>query len=109
MPRPDDEASGQFVDAGAVAHGRLAPRRLGRHARRALALTTAVRMVARVHDDAADFRPTAHVARPAGLAEVLILVIEVADLADRGHALDAHAPDLARGQADLRVLAFLGE
>src|SRR4051812_3543017 len=98
MPRPDDEASGEFVDAGAIAHGGLAPRRLRRHARGALAFAAAVWMVTRVHDDTADFRPPAHVAGPTGLAEVLVLVIEVADLADRRHAANAHAADFARRQ-----------
>ena len=93
----------------AVAHGGLAPRRLRRHARRGLALAAAVRMVTRVHDDAPDLRPLAHVAGAAGLAEVLVLVIEVADLADGGHAADADPADLARRQADLGVLALLGQ
>src|SRR4029450_12152164 len=50
--RPDDQASGGLGPAGAVAHGRLAPRRLGRHPRRGLALATAVRMVQRGHCEA---------------------------------------------------------
>ena len=74
-----------------------------------LALATAVRMVARVHDDAADLRPLAHVASATGLAEVLVLVVEVADLADRGHAAERHPAHLARRQADLRVVALLGQ
>ena len=52
-------------------------------------------MVARVHDHAPDLGPLAHVAGPAGLAQVLVLVVQVADLADRGHALDADPADLA--------------
>src|SRR5213593_3712059 len=66
-----------------------------------------MRMVARVHDDPADLRSLAHVAGPAGLAKVLVLVVEVADLADRGHALDADPADLAGRQPDLGVLALL--
>jgi hypothetical protein len=38
-------------------------------------------MVARVHDDAADLGPAAQVARTAGLAQVLVLMVEVAHLA----------------------------
>src|SRR4051794_32444480 len=109
VARSDDQSSGRLRRPGAVAHGRLAPRRLRRHARRRLALATTVGMVARVHDDAADLRSLAHVAGPTGLAEVLVLVVEVADLADGGHALDADPTDLARRQTDLRLLAFLGE
>ena len=62
-------------------HGVLGGMPVGR-----LALAAAVRMVARVHDHAADFGPLAHVPGAAGLAQVLVLVVEVADLADRGHA-----------------------
>ena len=109
VARADDQSPGRLGSAGAVAHRGLAPGRLGRHPRRGLALATAVRMVAWVHDDAADFRPLAHVAGAAGLAEVLVLVVEVADLADRGHALDADPADLARRQPDLGDVAFLGE
>src|SRR5215218_11106781 len=99
MPRPDDEPTGCLVHSSAVAHGGLAPRRLRRHAGGALALTAAMRMVARVHDDAANLGPPAHVTRATGLAQVLVLVVEVAHLADRRHAAHAHAPDLARRQA----------
>src|SRR5512141_1382274 len=59
--RADDQASGRLGPAGPIAHRRLAPRRLGRHPRRGLALATAVRMVTRVHDDAPDLGPLAHV------------------------------------------------
>src|SRR5215210_1119395 len=109
VARSDDQTSGRLRPPGAVAHRRLAPRRLGRHPRRGLALAAAVRMVAWVHDDTADFRTLAHVAGSPGLAEVLVLVVEVADLADGGHALDAHPADLAGREADLRLLPFLGE
>src|SRR5687768_16681551 len=86
MPRADDQASGRLGPPGAVAHRGLAPRGLGRHPGRGLALATAVRMVTRIHDDPADLRALAHVPGAAGLAKVLVLVIEVAHLADRGHA-----------------------
>src|SRR5258706_363584 len=56
MTRSDDQASGRLGATGPIAHRRLAPRRLGRHPRRGLALAAAVRMVARVHDDAADLQ-----------------------------------------------------
>src|ERR1019366_829463 len=64
-------------------------------------------MVARVHDHAADLGTLAEMASPAGLAQILVLVVEVADLADRGHAPDADPADLTGRQADLRVVAFL--
>src|SRR4029079_8126077 len=82
--RADDHAA-RLTAPGPVAHGRLAPRRLGRHPRRGFALAASLRMVSRVHDDASDLGPLAHVPGASGLAEVLVLVIEVAHLADRGH------------------------
>src|SRR6476646_5509759 len=95
MPRADDEPSGRLGPSGAVAHGGLAPRGLRRHPRRGLAFAPAVRMVARVHDDPTDLRALAHVPGAAGLAEVLVLVVEVADLADGGHAQHRDATHLA--------------
>src|SRR6476661_8443046 len=109
MTRSDDQPPGRLGATGPIAHRRLAPRRLGRHPGRGLALATAVRMVARVHDDAADLRSLAHVAGAACLAEVLVLVVEVADLADRGHAAQRDAAHLARRHADRGVVALLGQ
>src|SRR6185437_10562868 len=107
-PRADDQCV-RARSSRPVAHRRGTPRRLRRHAGRGLALAAAVRMVPRVHHDAPDLRSLAHVAGAAGLAEVLVLVVQVADLADGGHASDADLADLARGQADLGVLALLGQ
>src|SRR5512146_1925445 len=109
MPGPDDEPSGRLVDPGAIAHGGLAPRGLGRHPGRGFAFTTAVRMVTWIHHDAPDLGPLAQVTGAARLAEVLVLVVEVADLADRGHAAERHAPHLARWQPDGGELALLGQ
>jgi len=48
------------------------------------------------------------VPRTAGLAEALVLVIDVAHLADGGHAAHVHATDLPGGQPDECLRAFLG-
>src|SRR4029079_5925979 len=109
MPRADDEPSGRLGPSGAVAHGGLAPRGLRRHTRRGLSFATAVRMVARVSDHPTDLRALAHVPGAAGLAEVLVLVVEVADLADGGHAAERAAPHLAARGPDPRQLALLGQ
>src|SRR6187401_1962215 len=109
MPRTDDETPGRLGPSGAVAHGGLAPRGLRRHPGRGFAFATTMRMVARVHDDTSDLGPLAHVPGAAGLAEILVLVVEVADLADGGHATHRDAPHLARRHADRGVVAFLGE
>src|SRR3546814_2900028 len=86
-----------LVVAGLVALGRHAPR--GDRMRVALAglgLTTTVRMVDRVHGRAADGRLDAAPAAGAGLAQLLEVVLDVADLADGGAALGRHPAHLAR-------------
>src|SRR5512146_806444 len=109
VPRPDDEPAGELGSPGPVAHRRLAPRGLRRHARRRLPFAATMRVVARGHRDTPCLRPEAHVAGAAGLAEALVLVVEVAHLAHGCHAADAHPAHLTRGQADLGEVAFLGE
>src|SRR5690606_23712394 len=83
--------------------GRRAPRR----DRMAAAVgTPAVRVVDRVHADAANGRADAAPAVRAGLADRAQAVLLVADLADRRAALDVHLADLARAQPQLRVRAL---
>ena len=75
---------------------------------RALALAAAMRVVAGVHDRAADGRAPALVAVAAGLAVGNVLMVDVADLADGGHAGDGHTAQLAGRQAEQGVVALLG-
>ena len=91
-----------------VALGRQAPRRHRMAAARGLAFAAAERVVHRVHRDAAHVRPLAQPAAAAGLADRHVLVIDVADLADRRVALDEDLANLARRHLDRRVVAFLG-
>ena len=93
--------------AGLLAQRGLAPgsQRAGM-ADRGLALTTAVRVVAGVHNRTADGRPPAHVAFPAGLADGDVLVVDVADLADGRLALRGEVAQLAGGEADQSVFAL---
>src|ERR1051325_6235478 len=74
-----------------------------------LALTTAVRVVDRVHGHTADGRALALPPHAAGLAPVDVRLVGVADLADGGAAVHVDAADLARGHAQRRVLAFPAE
>ena len=74
--------------AGLVAQRRLAPRSDGaRTSDRGLALAAAVRVVAGVHDGAADGGPPAHVALAAGLADLDVGPVGVAYLANGGLSL----------------------
>src|SRR5450759_1261274 len=109
MPRADDKsARGLLAKTCSVAHGGLTPRRLGRHSGRRLAFTTTVRMVSRVHDHAADFGPLAHVPCASCLAQVLVLVLEIRDLADGCHAAEGTrrtSPEGSRTEAKSPSLA----
>ena len=99
---------GALVVAGLSALGGLAP---GGHrvpAARGLALAAAVRVVHRVHGDAAVVRAAAQPALAARLAVGDVLVVEVAHLAHGGHAVHVDLAHLARGQLHLGVVAFLG-
>src|SRR5437870_4135204 len=85
-----------------VALGRLAP---GSHRMVALALALAAahRMIDGIHDGAAHGGPEPLPAHPARLAHGHVLVVEVADLADGGHALELDLAHLAQiGRASCR-------
>src|ERR1035437_332752 len=66
-------------------------------------------MVPWVHDYAADFGPLTHMPCAAGLAQALVLVIEIGDLADRGHAAKADPTNFARRKSDGGVVTLFGE
>src|SRR4051812_2998984 len=65
-----------------------------------------MRVVDRVHGDAAHRRAHAAPAHTASLADRLEVVLRVADFADRRAAIDMHLADLARAQAKLNIRAF---
>src|SRR4051794_20473415 len=79
----------------------MAPRRGG-------SLAAAVRVVDRVHRRAARLRAHAHVALAAGLADLDVLVVGVADRADGRAALGPDQAHLARRQPERRHVAVLG-
>src|SRR4029077_1080710 len=83
LPARDDEAIRALRVARLVALGRHAPRRHRVPAARGLAFTAAERVVHRVHRHAAHVRPLAQPAAAPGLADRHVLVVDVADLADR--------------------------
>src|SRR5580658_2653021 len=108
LPAADDHLRGPLVAARLLAHGHLTPRRGRRTAGGGARLATAVRVVDRVHRDAAHRRSLAEMALTTGLADHFVLVVEVAELADRRAADGQDAPHLARGHAHLGVGAFFG-
>src|SRR5215472_8970621 len=83
----DDELGGLLVLAGLLALGREAPRR----GRMAAALgAAAVRMIDRIHGDAAVVRHAAHPALAAGLADRDVHMVGVRHRADGRHAAAVH-------------------
>src|SRR5580704_592752 len=90
------------------AQSRKTPGRLGMVALHTT-LATAVRMVHRVHSHSANRGPFAMPARATRLSVSHVLVIEITDLADGGHAIDSEPAHFARGQLDQRQIAFLAE
>src|ERR1019366_8565934 len=103
----DDQAVGPLVVACLHALGLPTPRRGRMASARGLALAAAHRVIDGVHGHAAVVRLPAEPAVAAGLADGDVLVLKVADLTDRGVAVHAHAPELARGHAKKRVRALL--
>src|SRR4029077_20278660 len=99
-----DESVRLLVVARLVALGRQAPRRHGMPSAGRLAFASAERVVDRIHRDAAHVRALAEPAAAPGLADRHVLVLDVADLADRRVALDVDLADLVAGHLDLRVL-----
>src|SRR5262245_53719578 len=73
------------------------------------ALTTTVRVIHGVHGHTANGRANTHPARAAGLAERFVLVIQVADLANRGHAVYGKLSHFAGRQLDQRQIAFFAQ
>src|ERR1700722_15557118 len=99
MARCDDEFVSRLVRPGLLALGRLTPWAHRMPAARGLAFAAAVRMVDRVHDDAAIVRTAPEPAAAPGLGDRRIHVIGVRHRADRGEALAVNEPLLAGTEA----------
>ena len=90
-----------------LAERRLAPRRYRtRSAYRTLTFASAVRVIARVHNNAAYRRLDAHMAFAARFTERYQLVIEVADLTDRRAATLKHHSHFAGRKSERSILTF---
>src|SRR5215472_1777524 len=96
LPSPDDQLVRRlFRLSRAQAKRRLAPRGLRVAAGPGLTLAAAVRVVGRIHGRTSHRRPCAHPARASRLATGLGFVLQVAHLAQRGHAPHVDAAQLA--------------
>src|SRR5262249_50591163 len=106
LPPLHDPAIRALVVTRLVALGRLAPRGL-RMIPLAAPLAAAVGGVDRIHRAAAYARADAEPAPAPRLAVRDVLVLEVADLADGGPTGEPDAPELAGGQLEKGIVAFL--
>src|SRR5262249_41344741 len=106
--RHDPRVRRPRAPSGLVALGRLAPRR-HRVVALAFALAAPHGMVDRVHDRAAHRRPEATPTHAASLADRDVLVVEVAHLTDRGHAVETDEANLTGRQLQRRAVTFLGQ
>src|SRR5215470_17055540 len=110
LPSPNDQVVRRLLRLPrAQAKGRLAPWGLRVAARPGLTLAAAVRVVGGIHCRAPHRRPCAHPARTSRLAARLVFVLQVAHLAQGGHAPHVDAPQLARGHAHDGVVPLLGQ
>src|SRR5262249_4632617 len=95
LPALDDVLVGALVVTRLLAQRRKRPRRhrvIALHA----AFTTAVRVIHRVHCHSANGGTNTKPPRAAGLAERFILMVEVADLANRRHAIHGKLANFTR-------------
>src|ERR1700689_363695 len=103
VARCGDELVGRLVRPGLLALGRLAPRAHRMPAAGRLTLAAAVRMVDRVHGDAAVVRTTSKPATAARLADRRIHVVGIRHRSDRGEALAVNESLLARAETQRHV------
>src|ERR1700761_1376166 len=109
VPATDDHPVRNLVVARLVALGALAPGGDRVTATRGAAFATAVRVIDRVHHDAADMRADALPAVAAGLAHRLVRLVGVRHRADRRHAFAAHDAQLAGRQLQLGIAGIAAD
>src|ERR1700675_1307612 len=74
-----------------------------------LSLAAPQRVVMGVHGHTSDRRPDPKPARPTGLPQRDVLVVQVPDLADDRHTVEGDPTDFTRGKFHQAVLALLGQ
>jgi len=108
MSALDNVLVGTLVMPGLLAQCRESPGRLRMIALHA-PFAAAVRVIHRIHGHAANRGPNAAPARPPGLSEGFVLMVEIAHLANRGHAIHGKLANFARRQLHQRDFAFLAQ
>src|SRR6266404_6032892 len=108
LPTLNDLLVRTLVPARLLAQRRESPGRL-RVITLDLAFSSAVRMIHRVHGHAAHGGLDAAPPGASGLAKRFILMVKVANLANRGHAIDGKLAHFAAGHLHQRKVAFFAE
>src|SRR5579871_2246032 len=101
-----DECISPLVVARLVSAGRLSPWRYRMTSAGSFAFTTTVRMVHWVHGNSAVVRALTQPARPSSFSDGDVLVIGVAHLPNRRHAILSNLAGFTRRQFHQRVVAF---
>src|SRR5437868_2331180 len=99
-----DEFIGALVVARLVSQGRLAPGRYRMASTTGFALAAAMRMVHWIHGHATVGGANSHPTLASGLADGDVFVVEIAHLANGGHAIHQNLASLARRQLDQRPI-----
>src|SRR5882672_3882488 len=105
LPTLNDLLVRSLIPAGLLAQRGESPRRL-RVVALDLTFSSAVRMIHRVHGHAAHGGLDAAPPRASGLAERFILMVKVANLANRSHAIDRKLAYFTAGHLHQREIAF---
>src|SRR5687767_13158073 len=92
-PIPHNHFLSALVVTRLVAASRLPPGRYWIAAARSFSFTAAMRVIDRIHRDAAYVRSNSLPASATGFAERNVLVLDVADLSDSRATLNRHAPN----------------
>src|SRR6185436_3849048 len=108
FPSTHDEPIRALVVPGLIPACRLAPRRNRVPAAGGFTFAAAVRMINRIHRDAAHLWPASLPSRASGLAQRNIAVLDVTDLSYGRVAIYVDAANLTARQSKLRPVAFLG-
>src|ERR1700737_2849247 len=108
LPTLNDLFVSTLVPAGLLAQRWESPGRL-RVITLDLAFSSAVRMIQRVHGHATHGGLDAAPPGASGLAESFIFMVQIADLANRGHAIDGTLAHFAAGHLHQRKVALFAE
>src|SRR5437667_10216698 len=102
----NNEAIRPLIPTRLVSHRGFTPRCLRLTTNRGTAFATAMWVIAWIHGRTTYNRATAHVSCPTSFTNALILMINIANLADGRHTHDMNVALLTRWQTQQGIIAF---